>query len=140
MDAMHGDEFAKAQQDIYAKGHNGILGSPGMLMGFVSYASLVDKDTLKATIDEIRQNSLAKTDFEKRQEDVIVRQLSDESFASKQIDCDGGAQMHVAEAWRLSPCCLFSYQLRYLLTHYPLPLDIQTFCSDSPPFVAVMYN
>lgn len=87
MDAMHGDEFAKAQQNLYETGHNGILGSPGMLMGFVSYASLVDKPTLDKTIDEVRKNSLAKTDFEKRQEDLIVRQLEDPTFANIQTFC-----------------------------------------------------
>lgn len=87
MDAMHGDEFAKAQQDIYAKGHNGLLGSPGMLMGFVSYASLVDKQTMQQTIAEIKKNSSAKTDFEKAQEDLIIRQLSDDSFANIQTFC-----------------------------------------------------
>lgn len=84
MDAMHGDEYAKAQQEIYAKAHNGPLGSPGMLMGFVSYASLVDQATLDQTIADVRKNSLAKTDFEKRQEDVVVRQLSDPTFANLQ--------------------------------------------------------
>lgn len=87
MDSMHGDEFAKAQQDIYAKGYNGILGSPGMLMGFVSYASLVDKQTMQQTIEEIKQHSLASTTFEKRQEDLIVRQLSDPGFANIQTFC-----------------------------------------------------
>ena len=87
LDALHGDEYAKAQQKIYEKTHNGPFGSPGMLMGFVSYASLVDQQTLDKTIDEVRKNSLAKTDFEKRQEDVIVRQLSDPTFANIQTFC-----------------------------------------------------
>lgn len=39
-------------------------------MGFVSYASLVSKEQLDETIKEIRENSLAQTDFEKRQEEV----------------------------------------------------------------------
>ena len=87
MDAMHGDEFARAQQDIYENNHNGPLGSPGMLMGFVSYASLVDDATLQQTLDDVRKHSLAKTDFEKRQEDVIVKQLSDRTFANIQTFC-----------------------------------------------------
>ncbi len=58
-----------------------------MLMGFVSYASLVSKDQLDATIKEIRANSNAVTDFEKRQEDVIVKQLSDPTFANIQTFC-----------------------------------------------------
>lgn len=41
-----------------------------MLMGFVSYASIVDKQTLDATIAEIRKTSLAQTQFEKDQEEV----------------------------------------------------------------------
>ena len=57
-------------------------------MGFVSYASLVSNDKLNETIQEIRKNSLAKTDFEKRQEDMIVKQLSDEKFANIQTFCE----------------------------------------------------
>ena len=87
LDAMHDEEYALKAQEKYEKGHNGPLGSPGMLMGFVSYASLVSKEQLDATIDEIRKNSLAKTDFEKRQEDVIVKQLSDPKFANIQTFC-----------------------------------------------------
>lgn len=87
MDALHGEEYQKAQQALYDKTNNGPLGSPGMLMGFVSYASLVDQKTLDQTISEIRKNSLAKTDFEKRQEDVIIKQLSDPTFANIQTFC-----------------------------------------------------
>ncbi|EGP86928.1 uncharacterized protein MYCGRDRAFT_72806 [Zymoseptoria tritici IPO323] len=96
LDAMHGVEYQQQMQAMYEKTNNGPLGSPGMLMGFVSYASLVDKETLDATISEIRKNSLAKTDFEKRQEDVIVRQLSDPSFANIQTFCIG-AQLDVSK-------------------------------------------
>jgi hypothetical protein len=85
MDAMHDPEYAKAAQDQYDKDQTGLLGSPGMLMGFVSYASLVSKEQLAKTIKEIRQNSLAETDFEKAQEDVIVRQLEDENFANMYV-------------------------------------------------------
>lgn len=88
LDAMHGKEYAAAMQKMYEETNNGPLGSPGMLMGFVSYASLVDKATLDKTISEIRKNSLAVTDFEKRQEDVIVKQLSDPTFANIQIFCE----------------------------------------------------
>ncbi|EME42090.1 hypothetical protein DOTSEDRAFT_174916 [Dothistroma septosporum NZE10] len=89
LDSMHGVEYAAQQQALYEKTNNGPLGSPGMLMGFVSYASLVDEETLDKTIKEIRANSLAKTDFEKRQEDVIVKQLSDPTFANIQTFCIG---------------------------------------------------
>ncbi|KAK3681991.1 hypothetical protein LTR37_020694 [Vermiconidia calcicola] len=87
MDAIHGAEYAKAVQEQYEKDNSGLYGSPGMLMGFVSYASLVSKEKLDETIQEIRDNSLAVTDFEKRQEDIIVRQLSDERFANIQTFC-----------------------------------------------------
>jgi choline dehydrogenase-like flavoprotein len=87
LDAMHGAEYAKAAAEQYEKEQNGPLGNPGMLMGFVSYASLVSQEQLDATIQEIRKNSLAKTDFEKAQEEVIVRQLSDPSFANIQTFC-----------------------------------------------------
>ena len=56
-------------------------------MGFVSYASLVGKEVLDQTIADIRKNSLAETDFEKRQEDVVVKQLSDPNFANIQTFC-----------------------------------------------------
>lgn len=87
MDSMHKEEYAAQMQEQYEKNHNGLLGSPGMLMGFVSYASLVSKEQLDATIKEIRDNSLAKTSFEKAQEDVIVKQLSDPRFANIQTFC-----------------------------------------------------
>ncbi|KAF2487264.1 aryl-alcohol dehydrogenase [Neohortaea acidophila] len=87
LDSMNNAEFAKAATEQYEKTQNGPLGSPGMLMGFVSYASLVGKEQLEKTIKEIRANSHAKTDFEKRQEDLIVRQLSDDTFANIQTFC-----------------------------------------------------
>lgn len=87
LDAMHGADFAKLQQEVYEKSNNGVLGSPGMLMGFVSYASLVSPEQLEETIKEIKQNSLAKTDFEKAQEKVIVDQLRDPTFANLQTFC-----------------------------------------------------
>ena len=87
MDMMHIDEHAKAAQEQYEKNHNGPLGSPGMLMGFVSYASLVSKEKLDETLQEIKKHSNAKTDWEKRTEEVIVKQLSDPRFANIQTFC-----------------------------------------------------
>lgn len=87
LDALHGEEYQKAQQKIYDETHKGPYGSPGMLMGFVSYASLVSKEVLDQTIEDIRKDSLAKTKFEKAQEDVIVKQLSDPKFANIQTFC-----------------------------------------------------
>jgi len=87
LDSLHNAEYAKAQQEIYNKTGKGPYGSPGMLMGFVSYASLVDKDTLEQTIREVREHSNAKTEFEKKQEDVLVKQLSDPTFANIQTFC-----------------------------------------------------
>lgn len=69
-DSLHGKEFAKIHQEIYEKTGGGMYSSPGMLMGFVSYASIVSKEVLEETIAEMRANSLAETDFEKAQEDV----------------------------------------------------------------------
>ncbi len=94
MDSMHNPEYAKKTQEQYDKDQTGLLGSPGMLMGFVSYASLVSKEQLQKTVEEIRQNSLAKTDFEKAQEDVIVRQLEDETFANIQCFCESRCGLH----------------------------------------------
>ena len=82
-------------QDIYDKTGEGPYGSPGMLMGFVSYASLVSKEELEKTISEIRANSLAETDFEKRQEETIIKQLSDPRFANIQTFCIG-AQLDIS--------------------------------------------
>ena len=70
LDAMHNDEYARAAAETYEKDQNGPLGSPGMLMGFVSYAELVGKDKMEETIQEIKKNSHAKTDFEKAQQQV----------------------------------------------------------------------
>lgn len=87
LDSLHNAEYQKEQEAIYEKTGKGPYGSPGMLMGFVSYASLVSKEALEETIDDIRKDSLAKTDFEKRQEDVLVKQLSDPNFANIQTFC-----------------------------------------------------
>ncbi|KAF2793421.1 GMC oxidoreductase [Melanomma pulvis-pyrius CBS 109.77] len=87
LDALHGEEYAKAQQDIYEKTQKGPYGSPGMLMGFVSYAKLVGEECVKKTIKEIKENSLARTVFEKAQEKTIVDQLSDPTFANLQTFC-----------------------------------------------------
>lgn len=55
-----------------------------MGMGFVSYASLVTPEELKETIAEIKKKSHAKTPFEKAQEQLIIDQLSDPTFANLQ--------------------------------------------------------
>ncbi|KAK5124436.1 hypothetical protein LTR85_001653 [Meristemomyces frigidus] len=96
LDSLHGAEYQKAQDEMYKKTGKGPYGSPGMLMGFVSYASLVSKEILDQTIAEVRKDSLARTDFEKRQEDVIVKQLSDPNFANIQTFCIG-AQLDVSK-------------------------------------------
>jgi choline dehydrogenase-like flavoprotein len=87
LDSLHGVEYAKAQEKIYKETNNGPYGSPGMLMGFVSYASLVDQETLDQTIKEVRQHSIAETEFEKAQEELIIKQLSDPNFANIQTFC-----------------------------------------------------
>jgi hypothetical protein len=63
------------QMDVYQKTQKGPYASPGMMMGFVSYASVASPEELEATIKEIKQKSLAKTDFEKAQEKVSWRPL-----------------------------------------------------------------
>jgi choline dehydrogenase-like flavoprotein len=73
LDELHSEEYAQAQQEIYNKTHDGPYGSPGMLMGFVSYTSLVGEAGVKETIKAIEANSLPKTKFEKAQEKVSVR-------------------------------------------------------------------
>lgn len=73
LDALHGEEFMKMQQDVYEKTQKGPFASPGMMMGFVSYASLVSPEELEATVDEIKQKSMAKTAFAKAQEKVRTK-------------------------------------------------------------------
>ena len=70
MDELHNEAYAKEQQELYDNTQTDPFGSPGMLMGFVSYASLVDQKELDETLAEIKKNSLAKTPFEKAQEEV----------------------------------------------------------------------
>ncbi|KAK5558929.1 hypothetical protein LTR46_003118 [Exophiala xenobiotica] len=89
LDALHGEDFNKMQQDVYQQSAKGPYANPGMMMGFVSYASLVSPEELEATIKEIQDKSLAKTDFEKAQEKVIVDQLRDPTFANLQTFCIG---------------------------------------------------
>ena len=47
LDSMYGVEYAAQQHALYKKTNNEPLGSLGMLVGFVSYTALVDKETLK---------------------------------------------------------------------------------------------
>ncbi|KAH0375472.1 alcohol oxidase, partial [Aureobasidium melanogenum] len=96
LDSLHDSEYQKAMEKVYQETGEGPYGSPGMLMGFVSYASLVSEEVLNDTIAEIRKNSLAKTDFEKRQEETIISQLSDPKFANIQTFCIG-AQLDVSQ-------------------------------------------
>lgn len=70
MDALQNEDYAKAQLEIYEKTQKGPYGSPGMLMGFVSYASLVGDRGVEKTVKEIQEKSLARTKFEKAQEKV----------------------------------------------------------------------
>ncbi|KAI4741863.1 alcohol oxidase [Aureobasidium sp. EXF-12298] len=96
LDSLHNSEYQKAMEKVYQETGDGPYGSPGMLMGFASYASLVSKEVLVDTIAEIRKNSLAETDFEKRQEETIIAQLSDPKFANIQTFCIG-AQLDVSK-------------------------------------------
>jgi hypothetical protein len=70
LDALHDEEYVKAQQEAYDQTHDRPYGSTGMLMGFVSCASLVGKSAVEQTIKDIQANSFAKTKFEKAQEKV----------------------------------------------------------------------
>ncbi|KAF2234218.1 GMC oxidoreductase [Viridothelium virens] len=87
MDALHGAEYQAAQQKMYDETQKGPYGSPGMCMGFVSYASIVSPEEHKEILSSIRENSLAKTPFEKKEEQGIVDQLSDPTFANLQAFC-----------------------------------------------------
>jgi choline dehydrogenase-like flavoprotein len=96
LDSLHGVEYAKAQEKIYQETQNGPYGSPGMLMGFVSYASLVDQETLDQTIAEVREHSVAETEFEKAQEEEIIKQLADPTFANIQTFCTTDSMLSFA--------------------------------------------
>jgi choline dehydrogenase-like flavoprotein len=87
MDALRTDAFQNAQQDAYEKEQKGVYASPGMMMGFVSYASVATPQEVKATVTMIQKTSLAKTKFEKAQEKIIVDQLTHPTFANLQTFC-----------------------------------------------------
>lgn len=84
LDHLSNDEYGAAQRALYEKDKTGPYGSPGMCMGFVSYASLVSPSELHATLALVRANSQARTAFEKAQEEVLLAQLSDPTFANLQ--------------------------------------------------------
>lgn len=86
LDELHREEYAKAQQEIYEATHDGPYGSPGMLMGFVSYASIVGKEGVQRMIQEIQEKSLAKTPFEKAQEKVRLPYPQTASICADEID------------------------------------------------------
>jgi choline dehydrogenase-like flavoprotein len=87
MDALRLEDFQKTQQDAYDNEQKGVYASPGMMMGFVSYASIASPEEVKSTIAAIRKSSLAKTEFERAQEDIIVNQLTDPTLANLQTFC-----------------------------------------------------
>lgn len=87
MDALHTEEFMKAQQDVYETTQKGVYASPGMMMGFVSYASIASPEEVKQTIADIKKTSQAKTEFAKAQEKIIIDQLADPTFANLQTFC-----------------------------------------------------
>jgi len=87
MDELQNEEYAAAQQKIYDETQEGPYGSPGMCMGFVSYASLVSQQELDDTVALVRKVSTARTPFEKLQEDILVEQLQDHTFANLQTFC-----------------------------------------------------
>ncbi len=84
LDHLSNDEYGATQRALYEKDKVGPYASPGMCMGFVSYASLVSKSELEETIALVRKNSTARTRFEKAQEEVLIKQLSDPTFANLQ--------------------------------------------------------
>lgn len=87
MDALHGEDFQKAQHEIYEQTQKGPYGSPGMMMGFISYSSVAERDELSSTVSSIKEHSLAVTPFQKAQEKLIIDQLRDPNFANLQTFC-----------------------------------------------------
>lgn len=119
MDALHEHEdFANTQQMLYEKEAKGLFASPGMLMGFVSYASIVSPEELDQTIKDIKEKSLAKTKFEKAQEQIIIDQLRDP--ASYPV---------LPPMWYLRFCLPFTrYRRPYVNKDLQTFANLQTFC------------
>jgi choline dehydrogenase-like flavoprotein len=143
LDDLHGADFAKASQDLYDKTHQGPFGSPGMMMGFVSYASLVGKETLDKTLQEIKDNSLAKTKFAKAQEKVITDQLTDPTFANLQTFCimcrlDVGEGSDQTKFFSKPPEVSTRYVISWImLTLCRAPLRFRSLCVSSTPYLEV---
>lgn len=89
LDALHDSKVAEAQHDLYLRTGTGPYGSPGMLMGFLSYSSVARSEDLAATLESVHATSLASTPFERDQEKMILDQLQDPSFANLQTFCIG---------------------------------------------------
>lgn len=135
LDALHGEEYMQAQQEIYKSKNSGPYGSPGMGMGFVSYASIVGKDGVEATIKEIQERSLAASAFEKAQEKVIVDQLRNDTFANLQtfvIGCrlDVGKGSDQTQFFSAPPSGVQQISLLVCLEHPLSRGSVHVTCSD----------
>ena len=85
LDSLHQEEYGQQHLQTYESERTGPYGSPGMCMGFVSYSSIVTPDELSSTIQKIKSSTDHKTALEKKQEDLIVQQLRDPTFANLQV-------------------------------------------------------
>ncbi|ORY00893.1 hypothetical protein BCR34DRAFT_637732 [Clohesyomyces aquaticus] len=107
-----------------------------VLMSFVGYPSLVGKEELNQTIQEINENSLAERNFEKRQEQIIVDQLSDPTFANLQTFCipcqlDMTAGSDQVQFFSATPECKTRVSLPICLDH-PLSRGTVHISSSDP--------
>lgn len=89
LDSLRDVPVAEAQKEVYQKTGTGPYGSPGMLMGFASYSSLVTPEEMASTLKYAQEKSLASTEFERRQEKLVLNQLQEPSFANLQTFCIG---------------------------------------------------
>jgi choline dehydrogenase-like flavoprotein len=83
-------DSAEAHKQTYMESGTGPYGSPGMLMGFVSYSSVGTPAEVAATVVQARDESQAATPFERKREQLVLDQLSRPEFANLQTFCLGG--------------------------------------------------
>ncbi|KAF2096158.1 aryl-alcohol dehydrogenase [Rhizodiscina lignyota] len=86
-DALNEMDFLQEQQDLFLSTGKGMFSNPFMLMGFKSYESIVSKEELQQTLNELENDSTAQTSFGKAQQQIISKQLADPTFATIQCFC-----------------------------------------------------
>jgi hypothetical protein len=80
-------ELFVEQQRLLAENQTGILASPARFMGFVPYATHVDKERLQETVSSIQASSVPDqaNEFQRAQAKFIADQLCDPASAAIQL-------------------------------------------------------